>query len=98
MSGGSNDAHWLAYNEGHRLFPGRRLKAKKRNPMAVQHRGTNWTPEELAGANGHRFLGGGLMRCRRNVAVVVPRPKRLFRTRSRICAVSISGDYVHPCT
>ena len=46
MSGGSNDAHWLAYNEGHRLFPGRRLKAKKRNPMAVQHRGTNWTPEE----------------------------------------------------
>ena len=46
MSGGSNDAHWLAYNEGHRLFPGRRLKAKKRNPMAVQHRGTNWTPDE----------------------------------------------------
>ena len=46
MGGGSNDAHWLAYNEGHRLFPGRRLKAKKRNPMAVQHRGTNWTPEE----------------------------------------------------
>jgi len=46
MSGGSNDAHWLAYNEGHRLFPGRRLKAKKRNPMAVQHRGTNWTPKE----------------------------------------------------
>jgi len=38
---------------------------------------------------------GGLMRCRRNVAVVVPRPKRLLRTRSRICAVSISGDYVH---
>ena len=38
---------------------------------------------------------GGLMRCRTNVAVVVPRPKRLLRTRSRICAVSISGDYVH---
>jgi transposase len=35
------------------------------------------------------------MRCRRNVAVVVPRPKRLLRTRSRICAVSISADYVH---
>jgi ArsR family transcriptional regulator len=26
--------------------------------------------------------------------VVVSRPKRLLRTRSRICAVSISGDYV----
>ena len=35
------------------------------------------------------------MRCRRNVAMVVPRPKRLLRTRSRICAVSISGDFVH---
>jgi cation diffusion facilitator family transporter len=32
------------------------------------------------------------MRCRTNVAVVVPRPKRLLRTSSRICAVSISGD------
>ena len=31
------------------------------------------------------------MRCRRNVAMVVPRPKRPLRTRSRICAVSISG-------
>src|SRR5712671_1667917 len=30
---------------------------------------------------------GGLMRCRRNVAMVVPRPKLLLRTRSRICAV-----------
>src|SRR5712672_3044584 len=29
---------------------------------------------------------GGLMRCRRNVAMVVPRPKRLLRTRSRISA------------
>src|ERR1700736_1169098 len=38
---------------------------------------------------------GGLMRCRRNVAMVVPRPKCLLRTRSRICAVSISRDYVH---
>ena len=35
------------------------------------------------------------MRCRRNVAMVVPRPKRLLRTRSRICAVSISGDCAH---
>ena len=34
------------------------------------------------------------MRCRRNVAMVVPRPKRLLRTRSRICAVSILGDFV----
>ena len=25
----------------------------------------------------------------------LPRPKRLLRTRSRICTVSISGDYVH---
>src|SRR5260370_32530698 len=32
------------------------------------------------------------LRCRRNVAMVVPRPKRLLRTRSRICAISISGD------
>src|ERR1700694_1368892 len=31
------------------------------------------------------------MRCRRNVAMVASRPKRLLRTRSRICAVSISG-------
>ena len=38
---------------------------------------------------------GGLMRCGRNVAMVVPRPKHPLRTRSRICAVSISGDYVH---
>ena len=38
---------------------------------------------------------GGMMRCRRNVARVVPRPKHLSKTRSRICAVSISGDYVH---
>ena len=38
---------------------------------------------------------GGLMRCRRNVAEVAPRPKHLSRTRSRICAVSTSGDYVH---
>ena len=37
---------------------------------------------------------GGLMRCRRNVAMVVPRPKRLLKTRSRICAVSISRDCV----
>src|SRR5258705_9477665 len=37
---------------------------------------------------------GGLMRCRRNVAMVVPRPKLLLRTRSRICAVSILGDFV----
>src|SRR4029077_15549933 len=35
------------------------------------------------------------MRCRRNVAEVAPRPKHLSRTRSRICAVSTSGDYVH---
>jgi hypothetical protein len=27
--------------------------------------------------------------------MVAPPPKRLLRTRSRICAVSISGDYVH---
>jgi hypothetical protein len=32
------------------------------------------------------------MRSRRNIAMVVPRPKRLLRTRSRICAVSTSGD------
>jgi hypothetical protein len=38
---------------------------------------------------------GGLMRCRRTIAIVVPRPECLLRTRSRICAVSISGDYVH---
>ena len=38
---------------------------------------------------------GGLMRCRRNVAEVAPRPKHLSRTRSRICAVLTSGDYVH---
>src|SRR5258706_7679414 len=38
---------------------------------------------------------GGLMRCRRNVAEVAPRPKHLSRTRSRICAVSTSGDYAH---
>src|ERR1700730_10618346 len=36
----------------------------------------------------------GLMRCRRNVAMVVLRPKLLLRTRSRICAVSILGDFV----
>src|SRR5258708_4382273 len=35
------------------------------------------------------------MRCRRNAALVAPRPKRRLKTRSRICAVSISGDYVH---
>jgi hypothetical protein len=34
------------------------------------------------------------MRCRRNVAMVASRPKRLLRTRSRICAVSILGDFV----
>src|SRR5258706_15511737 len=34
------------------------------------------------------------MRCRGNAAMVVPRPRRLLRTRSRICAVSISKDYV----
>ena len=38
---------------------------------------------------------GGLMRCRRNVAMVVLRPKRPLRTRSRICAVSTSKDFVH---
>src|SRR5260221_7647012 len=37
---------------------------------------------------------GGLMRCIRNVAMVAPRPKRLLRTRSRICAVSISERFV----
>jgi Protein of unknown function (DUF2924) len=31
------------------------------------------------------------MRCRRIIAMVVPRPECLLRTRSRICAVSISG-------
>jgi hypothetical protein len=36
-----------------------------------------------------------LMRCRRNIATVVPRPKCLSNTRSRICAVSISKDFVH---
>ena len=30
------------------------------------------------------------MRCRRTIARVAPRPKRLLRPRSRICAVSIS--------
>jgi hypothetical protein len=30
------------------------------------------------------------MRCRRIIAMVVPRPECLLRTRSRICAVSIS--------
>jgi hypothetical protein len=35
------------------------------------------------------------MRCRTNVATVVLRPKLLLRARSRICAVSISEDYVH---
>ena len=37
---------------------------------------------------------GGLMRCRSNVAIV-SRPKLPLRTRSRICAVSISKDFVH---
>ena len=36
---------------------------------------------------------GGVMRCWRNVAMVVPRPKLPLRTRSRICAVSISTDF-----
>src|SRR6266404_5821029 len=35
------------------------------------------------------------MRCRNDIAMVVPRPRRLLRTRSRICAVSISKDFVH---
>ena len=34
------------------------------------------------------------MRCRSNVAIV-PRPRPLLRTRSRICAVSISKDFDH---
>ena len=38
---------------------------------------------------------GGLMRCRRKVVTVVPRPERPLKMRSRICAVSISGDYAH---
>src|SRR5258705_8499971 len=32
------------------------------------------------------------MRCRNDIAMVVPRPRRPLRTRSRICAVSISKD------
>ena len=35
------------------------------------------------------------MRCRRSVAMVVSRPKLPLRTRSRICAVSISKVFVH---
>jgi hypothetical protein len=35
------------------------------------------------------------MRCERNVATVVPRPKPPLRKRSRICAVSISKGFVH---
>jgi hypothetical protein len=38
---------------------------------------------------------GSLMRCRRTIAMVVARPECLLRTRSRICAGSISGGYVH---
>jgi hypothetical protein len=34
------------------------------------------------------------MRCKRNIAMLVPRPGRLL-TRSRTCAVSISRDCVH---
>src|SRR5258707_4338293 len=37
----------------------------------------------------------GLIRCRGNIATVAPRPKCLLSTRSRICAVSISKDFVH---
>src|SRR5258705_12577899 len=37
---------------------------------------------------------GSLMQCKGNTAMVVARPKRLLRTRSSICAVSISRDYV----
>ena len=36
---------------------------------------------------------GGVMRCGRNIAMVVPRPRPLSRTRSRICAVSISRGF-----
>ena len=35
------------------------------------------------------------MRCEGSVALVVSRPRHLLRTRSRICAVSISKDFVH---
>jgi DNA invertase Pin-like site-specific DNA recombinase len=35
------------------------------------------------------------MRCRKDIATVVPRPRRLLKTRSRICSVSISKDFVH---
>jgi len=35
------------------------------------------------------------MRCRGNIPTVAPRPKCLLSTRSRICAVSISKDFVH---
>ena len=38
---------------------------------------------------------GGVMRCRRSVAMVVSRPKPPLGTRSRICAVSISKGFVH---
>jgi hypothetical protein len=31
----------------------------------------------------------------KKVATVAYRPKRLLKTRSRICAVSVSGDCVH---
>src|SRR5258706_11294677 len=35
------------------------------------------------------------MRCRKSVATAVPQLKGPLRTRSRICAVSISEDYMH---
>jgi hypothetical protein len=38
---------------------------------------------------------GGLMRCGRSAATVAQRPRSLLRTRSRICAVSISRDFAH---
>jgi hypothetical protein len=36
---------------------------------------------------------GGLMRCRRNVVMVEPRPGLPLRMRSRICAVSTLHDF-----
>ena len=47
-----------------------------------------------SGAAGSREAGG-LMRCGRSVAMVESRPRHLLRTRSRICAVSISKVCAH---
>ena len=95
---GDHDRHGLAAAFGARLS----CRCRPQEARAQSGFRTNRQGPGLSHQGWQGFVcscrsreAGGLMRCRRSVAMVVPRPKHPLRTRSRICAVSISKGCVH---